>query len=313
MPEKRICTERPTIHENFPEFPQCVFSQLHRSGAVFIFCPRPSRGVFHLVFPAFPFMLPAQLRSASLPITSSGASSQNILLEPPSLAPPWGLQTDRCPGGAQGLMILQIRYVPTQQWDQTKYRVQPGRRSASVSVTNRYETITYALKTGLTHQPVHVHLHRMAARVDSPYTHHTERLWCRSPCSQRILTPPTYLHSILPPCPLPSSPRRMWLSVLRVVPVHTAVYYPCGRFYQRCGLSRTCAALMISSSRHSQSCRDHSMSCHCHRDRLSGMVINHPFRIRNPEHATTFRAITSLCPIDWERCGRHISDAHKNF
>ena len=32
----------------------------------------------------------------------------------------------------------------------------------------------------------------------------------------------------------------------------------------------------------------------CHRVRLSGVVINHPFRNRDPEHATKFWTITSL-------------------
>ena len=35
----------------------CVFSQLHCSWAVFIFCPRPPHDLCHLVFPAFPLTL----------------------------------------------------------------------------------------------------------------------------------------------------------------------------------------------------------------------------------------------------------------
>ena len=54
MLETHVAEEWPIIHEDFPEFPQGVFSQLHCSRTVYIFCPRPSRGLFHFVFPASP-------------------------------------------------------------------------------------------------------------------------------------------------------------------------------------------------------------------------------------------------------------------
>ena len=57
MLETRVAEEWPIIHEDFPEFPQCVFSQLHCSWTVYILCLRPSRGLFHLAFPAFPITL----------------------------------------------------------------------------------------------------------------------------------------------------------------------------------------------------------------------------------------------------------------
>ena len=54
LSEHRICTKRSIIHEDFPEFVQCAFSQLHCSWAVFIFSPGSSQRLLHLVFPAFP-------------------------------------------------------------------------------------------------------------------------------------------------------------------------------------------------------------------------------------------------------------------
>ena len=41
------------------------------------------------------------------------------------------------------------------------------RRSASVSVTNKYETTSNGTKTGLTHKPMHVHLHREVSTSQS--------------------------------------------------------------------------------------------------------------------------------------------------
>ena len=64
-----------------------------------------------------------QLRSASLANTSSGASSQNILFEPPSLAPPWCLQPDRCSGSARGFTIEQIQHMSRKKRDWWKYSV----------------------------------------------------------------------------------------------------------------------------------------------------------------------------------------------
>ena len=50
-------SEKSVVPEDFPEFSKCVFSQLHRSWAVFIFCPRLRRGFFHFICPAFPLLL----------------------------------------------------------------------------------------------------------------------------------------------------------------------------------------------------------------------------------------------------------------
>ena len=90
MPEHRICSKRSVVHEDFPEFCQCALSQLHCSWAVFFsilcFLRFHSRSIL------------THCNSTGFPITSSEASSQNILLEPLPLAPPWGLQTDRRPG-----------------------------------------------------------------------------------------------------------------------------------------------------------------------------------------------------------------------
>ena len=53
--EARVATEGSVVHENFPEFPQCIFPSLHRFWTAFKLCPRSSRCPFHFVFPAPPF------------------------------------------------------------------------------------------------------------------------------------------------------------------------------------------------------------------------------------------------------------------
>ena len=48
----RIGSEWSVVHEDFPEFFQCVFSQLHCFWVVFMFNPTPARGFFHPAFPS---------------------------------------------------------------------------------------------------------------------------------------------------------------------------------------------------------------------------------------------------------------------
>ena len=49
---------------------------------------------------------------------------------------------------------------------------------------------------------------------------------------------------------------------------------------------------------------------HSQRVRLSGMIINQSFQIRDPEHATKLE-LSRLYTADWERYGRRNKDAHK--
>ena len=78
----------PSSTKDFPEFPQCVFSQLHCPWRAFICCPGPSRDLFLCFLRILSRSILAHYNSGGFPITSSGASFQNILLEPPPLAPP---------------------------------------------------------------------------------------------------------------------------------------------------------------------------------------------------------------------------------
>ena len=126
LPEQRICSKRSVVHEDFPEISVCIilialFLGWHLLQKI---C-RPRRFARNLcvyslncfALGLFSFSVQAPLEalsilrflrlhsrsklthanSAGFPITSSEASSQNILLELPSLAPPRGLQTDRTP------------------------------------------------------------------------------------------------------------------------------------------------------------------------------------------------------------------------
>ena len=165
--ENSFCTERPIIQEEFPEFAQCVFSELHRSCSVFIFQDllEAFSILCYLRFHSRSTL--AQLRSAGLSITSSGASSQKILLEPPSLAPPRVCRQTAAPEPLE-VNNSQIPYVPTTEWDQTKYKSATKQtKCISFSHNQVYELITYGLKIGLTHQPVQFHFHRKAATADS--------------------------------------------------------------------------------------------------------------------------------------------------
>ena len=134
MSEKRICTERSIIHEDSPEFPHCSFSYI----VLWLF----SFSVQDLVeaFSILCFLLfhsrstLTQLRSTSLPITSSGAKVPKH--------PFWAFlraslgSAEPCSGRSRFDDSTDSTFV-TQDRDQSKYRVQSGRRSTSVPVTNK--------------------------------------------------------------------------------------------------------------------------------------------------------------------------------
>ena len=75
------------VHEDFPEFVQCVLSQLHWSWVVFVFNPRSPWDLF-LCFLRFHGFIILDIDLTGFPISSPGASSQNIFLEPLPLVPP---------------------------------------------------------------------------------------------------------------------------------------------------------------------------------------------------------------------------------
>ena len=160
---KGICSKRLIIHEDFPELTQCVVLVLFLFFAYKTFL-RPFPSCVFLRFHSRSAL--AQQRPVGFPITSSGASSQNIFLEPPSLAPP-GVCRETAASGRSRFDYSTDSTCVTQEKSQSKCRVQSSRRSASVAVTNMHEAITDGQElTSRFSQASAFPLHRVVARAD---------------------------------------------------------------------------------------------------------------------------------------------------
>ena len=121
MPETRVAAEWPVIHKDFPEFPLC---------ASFLDC-------LHILSRTFsiPFPLGVSCVRQALQLHILKQVPKTFLLEPPSFAPPWGLQPEHCPGALKVLRFNWSEMYQSKRGNSRSTGVYSGRRSGSVSVT----------------------------------------------------------------------------------------------------------------------------------------------------------------------------------
>ena len=116
--------------------------------------------------------------------------------------------------------------------------------------------------------------------------HRTEQPWFLSTWTRRGTIPPSFLLSILLPCPLLPSHRRGWASALpRRVAAHTVPCLHRSHICLICGLAKMCSALTPVLSWHEDSYHGTARSCH----------LNTPSDLLSP---STFPVLWSL--VDWD-------------